>query len=128
MKRARENHNYNNNGNHSQSPRDRAKVARDSKCRWASEQAWIQLSDDHKRAYASAKQFRNYMGYENANPSFDEVTKIIELFYKSREHVWNKCDLEAYMPEVPQEDVKTDTSNARYERCQRSYDDQDELE
>ena len=126
MKRARENHHNYNNG-HSHSPREKAKVARDSKNRWANDQSWAQLADDQKRAYSTAKNFRSYMGYENSNPSFDEVIKVLELFHRTREHVWAKCDLESYLPEVQHEDVKVDTtSNGRYDRHnERSYDEQE---
>jgi len=74
--------------------RAKAQRARDCKWDWVNGQAKYKLVADHGRALLMAKEMRRKMGYENPNPTFEEVMQVMERFDNMRRFVWDRLDID----------------------------------
>lgn len=76
------------------SARELAKAKRDAKWNWVNDQARFKVNIDHQRAFDLARTMRHRMGYDNPNPTFDEVIKVMEMFDRMRHFVWDRMDVD----------------------------------
>jgi len=74
--------------------RAKAQRLRDYKWDWVNAQAKYKLVADHGRALLMAKEMRRKMGYENPNPTFEEVMQVMERFDNMRRFVWDRLDID----------------------------------
>ena len=74
--------------------RAKAQRLRDYKWDWVNAQTKYKLVADHGRALLMAKDMRRKMGYDNPNPTFEEVLQLMEKFDSLRRFVWDRLDVD----------------------------------